>query len=90
MHQGNNISDWETIKHIYTCTHMHIYIHSYILEMCSVCVCVSVRLPGPETITLMILILFGGGRYCPRDYGKNTKKLKLCIIMHKYAKYAFF
>ena len=38
----------------------------------------------------MILILFGCGRYCLREYRKNTRKLKLCIIMHNYAKYAFF
>ena len=38
----------------------------------------------------MILILFGGGRYRSIEYAKNTRKLKLCIIMHNYAKYAFF
>ena len=50
--------------------------------------CVSIA--RPKTIALMILTIFGGGRYWSREYGKNTKKLKLCIIMHKYAKYAFF
>ena len=26
----------------------------------------------------------------PESMGNNTRKLKLCIIMHNYAKYAFF
>ena len=46
--------------------------------------------PGPKTKGLGILILFGGGRYWSKEYQKNSRKFKICIIMHKYAKYAFF
>ena len=45
---------------------------------------------GPKTKGLGILILFGGGRYWSKEYQKNSRKFKICIIMHKYAKYAFF
>ena len=46
--------------------------------------------PGPKTKGLGILIPFGGGRYWSKEYQKNSRKFKICIIMHKYAKYAFF
>ena len=42
--------------------------------------------PGPKTKGLGILILFGGGRYWSKEYQKNSRKFKICIIMHKYAK----
>ena len=59
--------------------------------MCVVCgVCESVIEPGPKTKGVGILILFGGGRYWSKEYQKNSRKFKICIIMHKYAKYAFF
>ena len=60
-----------------------------------VCVCVCVDEPGPKTKALRFLILFGGGtgRYWSKEYQKNFKKFKICIIMHKicikYAYYAF-
>ena len=41
--------------------------------------------PGPKTNGLRILILFGGGRYWSKEYQKNSRKFKICIIMHKYA-----
>ena len=62
--------------------------------MCSVWCLVSVSVcgvcEGPKTKGLGILILFGGGRYWSKEYQKNSRKFKICIIMHKYAKYAFF
>ena len=39
--------------------------------------------PGPKTKALRILILFGGGRCWSKEYQKNPRKFKLCIIMHK-------
>ena len=43
--------------------------------------CVYGWLTGVKTIVLIILIRFGGGMYCDREYGKIPKKLKLCINM---------
>ena len=44
--------------------------------------CVYGRLTGVKTIVLIILIIFGCGRYCAREYGKIPQKIK---IMHNYA-----
>ena len=37
--------------------------------------------PGPKTKGLGILILFGGGRYWSKEYQKNSRKFKICIII---------
>ena len=39
--------------------------------------------PGPKTKALRILILFGSGRCWSKEYQKNPRKFKICIIMHK-------
>ena len=65
-----------------------IYISPYILKMCSVwclLVCVvCVIEPGPKTKGLGILILFGGGRYWSKEYQKNSRKFKICIIRYPH------
>ena len=38
--------------------------------------------PGPKTKGLGILILFGGGRYWSKEYQKNSRKFKICIIRY--------
>ena len=48
------------------------------LLVCVVCVIE----PGPKTKGLGILIVFGGGRYWSKEYQKNTRKFKICIISH--------
>ena len=47
---------------------------------CLVCCVIE---PGPKTKALRILILFGGGRCWCKEYQKNSRKFKICIIMHK-------
>ena len=39
--------------------------------------------PGPKTKALRILISFGGSRCWSYEYRKNSRKFKICIIMHK-------
>ena len=41
------------------------------------------RTRGPNTKALGILILFGGGRCWSKEYQKNSRQFKICIIMHK-------
>ena len=86
-------SELLTRRYIYQTNSMQpkpLIISPYILKMCSVrclLVCVvCVIEPGPNTKGLGILILFGGGRYWSKEYQKNSRKFKICIIMHKYAK----
>ena len=53
---------------------------------------VGVIEPGPKTKAIRILIPFGGGRCWSKEYQKNSRKFKICIIMHKICiySYAFF
>ena len=39
--------------------------------------------PGPKTKAVRILIIFGSGRCWSKEYQKNPRKFKICIIMHK-------
>ena len=50
------------------------------LVWCLVCCVIE---PGPKTKALRILIPFGGGRCWCKEYQKNSRKFKICIIMHK-------
>ena len=63
-----------------------------IFSRCVSVVC-GVTEPGPKTKALRILIFFGGGRCWSKEYQKDPRKFKICIIMHKiciYYYYAFF